>query len=209
MSPFSLLLLEAFSCILLSFSLTHLGEDPNKMNQYKSIISEKILLLFILASYPFLVGMFGIGIPELIVIIIILAIPASIVICILLLTRDGAKTSITKEVYMYCTKCGTKNDDNAFKCVNCGNDLQHLEQIEISNYLVQAILVTIFCCLPFGIPAIVFAAQVNGKLEAGDYDGAIKKSKQAKRWCWVSFWVGIGIIIFYILMMMIPIIAGA
>jgi hypothetical protein len=74
---------------------------------------------------------------------------------------------------------------------------------------VQAILVTIFCCLPFGIPAIVFAAQVNGKLEAGDYDGAIKKSKQAKRWCWVSFWVGIGIIIFYILMMMIPIIAGA
>ena len=27
----------------------------------------------------------------------------------------------------------------------------------ISNYLVPAILVTIFCCWPFGIPAIVFA----------------------------------------------------
>ena len=179
------------------------------MNQNRFIISEKILLLFLFASYPVLVGMFGIGIPELIVIFIILAITVSIVICISLLTRDGAKASITKEVYMYCTKCGTKNDDNVFKCVKCGNDLQHLEQIEISNYLVQAILVTIFCCLPFGIPAIVFAAQVNGKLEAGDYDGAIAKSKQAKKWCWISFWVGIGIIILYILMMIIPIIVSA
>ena len=36
--------------------------------------------------------------------------------------------------------------------------------ISVPNYLVQAILTTIFCCLPFGIVAIVFAAQVNGKL---------------------------------------------
>jgi len=41
---------------------------------------------------------------------------------------------------------------------------------------VQAILCTLFCCLPFGIVAIVFAAQVDGKLAAGDYNGAVYSS---------------------------------
>src|SRR5438093_12052328 len=33
--------------------------------------------------------------------------------------------------------------------------------VAVPNYLIQAILVTLCCCLPFGIPAIVYAAQVN------------------------------------------------
>ena len=49
------------------------------------------------------------------------------------------------------------------------------------NYLVWAILVTIFCCLPFGIASIVFAAQVNGKYAAGDYAGAMDSSRKAKQ----------------------------
>src|SRR5688572_21843187 len=35
---------------------------------------------------------------------------------------------------------------------------------DIPNYLWQAILCTLCCCLPAGIPAIIFAAQVNTKL---------------------------------------------
>ena len=46
----------------------------------------------------------------------------------------------------------------------------------VPNYLVPAILVTIFCCLPVGIAAIIQAAQVNGKLQAGDYEGAVSNS---------------------------------
>ena len=61
----------------------------------------------------------------------------------------------------------------------------------VPNYLVQAIVVTILCCLPFGIVSIVFAAQVNGKLGAGDYAGALDASNKAKTWAWVSFWVGL------------------
>ena len=34
------------------------------------------------------------------------------------------------------------------------------------NWLVESILVTIFCCLPFGIAGIVFASQVNSKFAA-------------------------------------------
>jgi DNA-directed RNA polymerase subunit RPC12/RpoP len=72
---------------------------------------------------------------------------------------------------------------------------------EVPNYLVQAILCTLFCCLPFGIVAIVFAAQVNGKLAAGDYQGAVSASGSARTWCWVSFWLGLIPIILWILVM--------
>ncbi|HMC30534.1 MAG TPA: CD225/dispanin family protein [Candidatus Angelobacter sp.] len=63
---------------------------------------------------------------------------------------------------------------------------------QVPNYLVQSILVTLFCCLPLGIAAIVYAAQVNGKLQAGDMAGAMAASKNAKLFCWISFWIGVG-----------------
>ena len=61
----------------------------------------------------------------------------------------------------------------------------------IPNYLVQAILVTLFCCIPFGIVAIVFAAQVNGKIQSGDITGAQDSSAKAKMWCWLAFGLGL------------------
>lgn len=70
----------------------------------------------------------------------------------------------------------------------------------VSNYLVQAILCTIFCCLPFGIVAIVYAAQVNGKVDAGDMAGAQAASKNAKTWCWVAFGVGLAGILIYVVL---------
>jgi hypothetical protein len=73
-----------------------------------------------------------------------------------------------------------------------GNDTTPVQpQQNISNYLVQSILVTLFCCLPLGIAAIVFAAQVNGKIGAGDMAGAMDSSKKAKLFCWISFGLGI------------------
>lgn len=61
----------------------------------------------------------------------------------------------------------------------------------IPNYLVQSILVTLCCCLPFGIVAIVYAAQVNSKFASGDVGGAQHASAQAKKWCWISVIVGL------------------
>lgn len=64
------------------------------------------------------------------------------------------------------------------------------------DYLVHSILVTIFCCLPLGIPAIVYAALAKGKKEAGDYAGARRDADSARSWCIAAFVVGIiGIII--------------
>jgi predicted secreted protein len=49
------------------------------------------------------------------------------------------------------------------------------------NYLVWAILTTIFCCLPFGIASIVFSTQVNSKWALGDVAGAQEASAKARR----------------------------
>ena len=79
----------------------------------------------------------------------------------------------------------------------------------VPNYLVQAILVTIFCCLPFGIVSIVFAAQVNGKLGAGDYAGALEVSRKAKTWAWVSFGVGLGLnIVGFLIGLVVPLVVA-
>jgi hypothetical protein len=67
------------------------------------------------------------------------------------------------------------------------------------NWLVESILVTIFCCLPFGIAGIVFAAQVNSKWATGDFEGARKASQDAGRWTKIGFFIGLGVIILYII----------
>lgn len=66
------------------------------------------------------------------------------------------------------------------------------------NWLAESILVTIFCCLPFGIVGIVNAAQVNSRLSAGDYEGALRASKEAGKWTKIGFFVGIAGIVLYL-----------
>lgn len=65
----------------------------------------------------------------------------------------------------------------------------------VPNHLAWAIISTVIttclCCLPIGIVAIVYSSRVNGKLEAGDIDGARRDSENAKTWCWVTTGLGI------------------
>ena len=110
---------------------------------------------------------------------------------------------------MYCPNCGTKNDDNVWKCSKCGAELHKgagaaptQAHRYIPNYLAQAILSTLFCCLPFGIVAIVYASQVNTKLNSGDVTGAEDSSNKAKMWCWLSFGIGLFVIVVYFIVML-------
>jgi hypothetical protein len=77
---------------------------------------------------------------------------------------------------------------------------------QVENYLVWAILSTICCCIPLGIPAIVFSTQVNSKLAAGDVTGARESARKAKMWCWIAFGAGI---ISSIIGIIIQVVAGA
>ena len=66
------------------------------------------------------------------------------------------------------------------------------------NYLVWAILSTIFCCLPLGIASIVFAAQVNSKFASGDVAGAQESSRKAKQFAIWSAVAGVVVAVLYI-----------
>lgn len=69
------------------------------------------------------------------------------------------------------------------------------------NWLVESILVTLFCCLPFGIAGIVNAANVNSKYAVGDYAGAQAASAAAAKWTKIGFFAGIAVLIIYGILM--------
>jgi hypothetical protein len=67
------------------------------------------------------------------------------------------------------------------------------------NHLVGAILATLFCCLPFGIVAIVQAAQVNSAYHAGNYQEAQRLSESANTWTMVSVGIGLACGVIYLM----------
>lgn len=99
---------------------------------------------------------------------------------------------------MFCTNCGQSIDDTATECTKCGAPVEPtVPSRVIPNYLVWAILVTLFCCVPSGIVSIVYSAQVNSKLAAGDIAGAERASKTARTWIIVSVSVGLVVVAIY------------
>jgi hypothetical protein len=99
---------------------------------------------------------------------------------------------------MYCTRCGTSRPDGISVCANCGTAVAAIaEPPKIQNYLVPSILITLCCCVPAGIVAIIYAAQVNSKLAAGDIHGAQESARLAKIWTWVGFGAGVLLGIIY------------
>ncbi|MGY3793397.1 CD225/dispanin family protein [uncultured Aquimarina sp.] len=75
-----------------------------------------------------------------------------------------------------------------------------------NNHLALAIISTILCCMITGIVSIIYSTQVNTKYDAGDYEGAVTASKNAKLWGligigvsligWVLYFIFFGIAIF-------------
>ncbi|MGG6344479.1 CD225/dispanin family protein [Stenotrophomonas indicatrix] len=73
---------------------------------------------------------------------------------------------------------------------------------QVPNNLVWAILSTLFCCLPAGIVSIVYAAQVNGKLAAGDLAGARDSADKAKKWAMWSAIAAVVVMVLYFIVIM-------
>lgn len=67
------------------------------------------------------------------------------------------------------------------------------------TWLLESILVTLFCCLPFGIAGIVNASKVESRYYAGDYSEAERVSEQAGKWTKIGFWIGLVGIAFYVI----------
>jgi hypothetical protein len=138
---------------------------------------------------------------------------------------------------MTCPKCKASNFATSAVCWQCGSSLEGVQPDAATappevpaapappqagyvpaapqsygpkpqNYLVWAILSTLFCCMPLGVVSIVFAAQVDGKYNSGDTAGAEASSKSAKAWAWASFGVGLAATLIYVVFMVVGIIAS-
>ncbi|KUH81611.1 hypothetical protein AU186_17095 [Mycobacterium sp. GA-1999] len=59
------------------------------------------------------------------------------------------------------------------------------------------ILVTVLCCLPFGIVSIVYASKVSGLWAQGQYAEAQKASDDAKKWAIWGAIAGVIVIVIY------------
>ena len=73
------------------------------------------------------------------------------------------------------------------------------------NWLVESIIVTILCCIPFGIVGIVFATKVEGLWNSGQRDAALKASRDAGKWVKIGFFCGLAVwiisIIYYVVIL--------
>jgi hypothetical protein len=107
-----------------------------------------------------------------------------------------------------CSRCGTSIPDENPACPNCGlprfaqDHAPHRPQVSyipppapltepVRNYLVPSIILTICCCTPFGIIAIIFAAMAASKQSSGDMAGAREAASKARLFCWLAFIIGV------------------
>ena len=95
---------------------------------------------------------------------------------------------------MFCPLCGRENAEDVQVCNGCGQPVRWAGTAP-PNHLGEAILCTLFCFMPFGVVAIVYAAQVNGHLSAGNVEAARYSSEQAQKWTRLSFWCWLGVVV--------------
>lgn len=76
------------------------------------------------------------------------------------------------------------------------------------SYLAWSILATLFCCLPFGIAAIVQSARVDGLWMSGDVAGAHESSRKALRWIKWSVGLAVGLFVGYVVIVVLAVSFG-
>lgn len=81
-------------------------------------------------------------------------------------------------------------------------DSHYKNSIPPKTWLVESILVTVFCCQILGIISIIYAASVEGKFLRGDIAGAENASRTAKILVIISVAIG-GLLIGIVAVLMV------
>jgi hypothetical protein len=76
---------------------------------------------------------------------------------------------------------------------------QNVTGIPPKTYFAESILVTLFCCQPFGVVGIVYAAMVEAAIAAGNFAEANRLSLLAAKWTKIAFFSGLA---FYVLLIL-------
>ncbi|HZV68161.1 MAG TPA: CD225/dispanin family protein [Saprospiraceae bacterium] len=76
------------------------------------------------------------------------------------------------------------------------------------NWLIESILVTIFCCLPFGIVGIINATKVESLWNSGQKEASLKASQEAAKWIKYGVITGLVFMVLYFILFFFGIVAG-
>jgi len=86
------------------------------------------------------------------------------------------------------------NNPNPWAASNVTDDFnfqQNQTPVNVPDYFVSSILVTLFCCLPLGIPAIIFSAKARSLKAAGQYQAAVEQCNKAKLFTYLALGLGL------------------
>ena len=102
-------------------------------------------------------------------------------------------------------------DDNPYAANNLTDNFNFQQQVpaQVPDYLIWSILMTLFCCQPLGIAAIVFSALANGEKSTGNYQKAMGHAKNAKTCLMIGVIGGALIILFFIGIMILGVVGEA
>ncbi len=76
------------------------------------------------------------------------------------------------------------------------------------TWMVESILVTLFCCLPLGVVGLVNASKVEDRFRAGDVKGAQEASDKAKQFLLYGAIAGVVMYVIVFFFALIGAIAG-
>ena len=116
----------------------------------------------------------------------------------------------------FCPACGADTHPEAIICVKCGISLVIPQPAQVAsqtqsqnrnfasqpltppkNWLIESILVTLFCCLPAGIVGIINASKVESRFMMGDIAGAQAAADESKRWATIGLVAGLVVMVLY------------
>ena len=87
-------------------------------------------------------------------------------------------------------------------------EVKNESKLPPENNLVWAIIATLLCCWPFGIPAIISASKVDRLWAAGCHNEAVQAAADAKKWATIAAVVAGVCWAFYVLVLIVLAIAG-
>lgn len=86
------------------------------------------------------------------------------------------------------------------------NNLTHVEIPEKKSEIVSSILVTLFCCTPFGIIAIVYAVQADSAYEKGEFSAYQRLLGKARSWR--NWGIGLGVVSWLLYLLLVAVSAA-
>lgn len=71
------------------------------------------------------------------------------------------------------------------------------------NHFVKSILVLIFCCVPFGVVALVHASKVENLWTLGQHELAKLEADKANKWANIGLFSGLAVAVLYLIIVAI------